>query len=59
MKRSIGPIDGMLTCSTTSGMSGPGSDGNEGGTPYSPEQDCCHQMQFNVLPTTPLFFGRA
>ena len=32
---SILPIDGTLTGITTPGQSGPGSNGNEGNTPYS------------------------
>ena len=36
-KQSIWSIDGTLTGTTTSDQNGPGSNGNEGGIPNSPE----------------------
>ena len=54
IKSSISPIDGTLTSTTTSGQSGPGSNGNEEVLPIlkTSSLDPHHQMQFNVISRT-------
>ena len=47
------PTDGTLTSIITSGQSEPTSNGNER-VLYTPEWETRHQMQFSVMPRTPL-----